>query len=49
MSQTPPPLYANRGTKFADMSFGRKITWTLKFLVALCTFGYVYPNVMHDD
>ena len=40
--------YADRGTKFGAMSFTRKITWTLKFLVALCTFGFAYPNVMHD-
>ena len=47
MSQAP--LYSNRGTKFADMTAGRKVRWIFRFIVALCTFGYVYPNVMHDD
>lgn len=40
--------YVDRGTKFGDMSPGRKITWTLKFIVALVTFGFAYPNIMHD-
>ena len=40
--------YANRGTKFGDMPILTKFTWTLKLVVALCTFGFVYPNVMHD-
>jgi hypothetical protein len=40
--------YADRGTKFGDMPFTGKITWILKFIVAICTFGFVYPNVMHD-
>ena len=40
--------YANRGTKFGDMPFSRKITWIGKFIIAFCTFGFAYPNVMHD-
>jgi hypothetical protein len=40
--------YAILGTKFADMPLKQKLTWTLRFLVALATFGFVYPNVMHD-
>ena len=40
--------YADRGTKFGDMSFSRKIIWTLKLLIAVCTFGFAYPNVMSD-
>lgn len=39
---------ADRGTKFGEMSFSRKIGWTIKFLIALCTFGFVYPNVMSE-
>ena len=38
----------SRGTKFGAMPFLQKITWTLKFIVALCTFGFVYPNIMHE-
>jgi hypothetical protein len=38
----------DRGTKWADMNFSTKIRWTLKLVVALATFGFVYPNVMHE-
>ena len=48
MSETPTSVYANRGTKFADMPAKQKVTWVLRFLVAVCTFGFVYPNIMHD-
>ena len=40
--------HPDQGTKFGDMSFIGKIKWTLKLLVALATFGFVYPNVMHE-
>ena len=40
--------YTDRGTNFGDMSFLGKIRWTLKFLAALATFGFVFPNVMLD-
>jgi hypothetical protein len=40
--------YADRGTSFWDMSFPRKIVWTLKLVAALLTFGFAFPNVMHD-
>jgi hypothetical protein len=40
--------YADKGTKFSDMSIGRKFTWTLKFMVALVTFGFAFPNIMHE-
>lgn len=40
--------YADRGTNFGDMSFKGKMKWSLKFLVALATFGFVYPNIMND-
>jgi hypothetical protein len=36
------------GTKFGDMPFTVKMKWILKFLVALLTGGFVFPNVMHD-
>ena len=38
----------SRGTKFGDMPFMQKITWIGKLVIAVCTFGFVYPNVMHD-
>ena len=39
---------ADRGTNFGDMSILAKIKWTLKLLVAIATFGFVFPNVMWD-
>ena len=30
------------------MSFSRKIVWLLKLMAALLTFGFAFPNVMHD-
>lgn len=39
----------SRGTKFGDMPGMRKITWIGKFIIALVTFGFAFPNVMHDD
>ena len=37
---------SHTGTRFWDMSFLGKIRWTLKFIVALATFGLVFPNIM---
>lgn len=38
----------SRGTKFGDMPIGRKFAWLGKLVIAVLTFGFVYPNVMHD-
>ena len=38
----------SRGTKFDDMTFTGKIKWIGKLIVALATFGFAFPNVMHD-
>ena len=35
-------------TKFADMTLARKLIWTAKLIVSICTFGYAFPNVQHD-
>ena len=40
--------YGDHGTKFGDMSVSGKCKWTLKFLAAVLTFGFAFPNVMHD-
>ena len=40
--------HTDQGTKFGDMSPMGKLKWTLKLVVALATFGFVYPNIMHD-
>ena len=37
-----------RGKKWHDMTGSEKITFVCKLFVALCTFGFVYPNVMSD-
>jgi hypothetical protein len=36
------------GTRFGDMTGGQKVIFVLKLLVALCTFGFVYPNIMTE-
>ena len=36
------------GTKFGDMPLLMKLKWLGKLSVALASFGFVYPNVMHD-
>ena len=38
----------NMGTKFGDMSFTGKMKWIGKLIIALCTAGFVYPNIMTD-
>ena len=32
--------------KWPQMSVGEKIVWCGKLLIALCTFGFVFPRVM---
>jgi hypothetical protein len=34
------------GKKWEDMKGGEKLTFVCKLFIALCTFGFVYPNVM---
>jgi hypothetical protein len=36
------------GKKWHDMTAGEKATFVGKLFVALCTLGFVYPNVMND-
>jgi hypothetical protein len=36
------------GTRFGDMAGGRKIQFVFKLVIALCTFGFVYPNIMTE-
>ena len=36
------------GTPFGAMTIGGKFVWILRFIVALCTFGFVFPNVMNE-
>ena len=36
------------GTRFGDMTAGRKLQFICKLIVALCTFGFVYPNIMTE-
>ena len=34
------------GLKWPQMSAGQKLVWFGKLIVAVCTFGFVYPHVM---
>ena len=36
------------GTRFGDMTIGRKLQFVCKLALALCTFGFVYPNIMTE-
>ena len=36
------------GRKWRDMTGRERFTFVGKLIVALCTFGFVYPNVMSD-
>ena len=36
------------GTRFGDMSAGRKMMFVVKLIVALCTFGFVFGNIMTE-
>ena len=38
----------SEGTKFGDMSGTGKIAWIGKFIVAVLTFGFAFPNVMNE-
>ena len=35
-------------TKFKDMGVGRKMTWIVKFVVFLCSFGFAFPLIMSE-
>lgn len=41
-------MASHLGTKFGDMSFLGKLRWIGKLCISLASFGFVYPNVMHD-
>jgi hypothetical protein len=36
----------NTSMKWSKMNFGTKMIFLGKLVVALCTFGFVFPNVM---
>ena len=36
------------GKRWRDMTGGQKITFMFKLVIALCTFGFVYPNIMTE-
>ena len=36
------------GKKWENMTGGEKVSFVCKLFIALCTFGFVYPNVMSD-
>jgi hypothetical protein len=36
------------GRRWHDMSGGEKVKFLVKLIIALCTFGFAYPNVMTE-
>jgi hypothetical protein len=36
------------GKRFGDMGGGEKLRFVCKLVLALLTFGFVYPNVMTE-
>lgn len=32
--------------KWPEMERGEKMVWVVKFVIALCTFGFAFPRVM---
>ena len=42
------PLEQDHGMKFTDMTRGQKWIFVAKFIVCVCTFGIVFPNVQND-
>ena len=36
------------GTRWHDMTAGQKAVFVVKLVIALCTFGFVYPNIMTE-
>ena len=45
MSAATPDIWFT-SMKWGEMKFVTKVVWIGKLIVALCTFGFVYPNVM---
>ena len=45
MSAATPDVWFT-SMKWGEMKFVTKMVWIGKLIIALCTFGFVYPNVM---
>ena len=45
MEQTSP---WNTDGKWRDMKIVQKLAFVGKFVIALCTFGFVFPNLFDD-
>ena len=43
-----PDLPNSTGTKFANMTFGKKLVFTAKFIVFLASFGFAFTNVFDE-
>ena len=41
-------MSTHQGTKFKDMTAGRKVVFILKLAACILTFGMAFPNVMSD-
>jgi len=41
-------IQKREGTPYKDMKPGQKVTFVLKLVVCIVTFGMAFPNVMND-
>ena len=39
----------NTDGKWRDLSAGQRIVFFGKLIIFLCTFGYAYPNLLHQE
>jgi len=39
----------NTDGKWRDLSGGQRVVFFGKLIVFLCTFGYAYPNLLHQE
>jgi len=44
----PEAMKADLGTPFKEMTTGKKVSFVVKVIICVITFGIVFPNVMSD-
>jgi hypothetical protein len=40
---------SNTDAKWSDLSAGQRLVFFGKLIVFLCTFGYAFPNLLHQE
>ncbi len=43
-----PGSPVSTGVKFGDMSIGGKLVFMGKFVIFLCSFGFIFPTLLND-